>query len=60
MDASLWFTQAKADLESADYDMHPMAGKPAYEWVCYKCYRVIFKKTFLCYDQNIKVTFHLI
>ena len=42
MDASLWFTQAKADLESADYDMHPMAGKPAYEWVCYKCYRVIY------------------
>jgi hypothetical protein len=40
MDANLWFTQAKSDLESADYDMHPMAGKPAYEWVCYKCYRV--------------------
>lgn len=43
MDASLWFTQAKADLEAADYDMHPIAGKPAYEWVCYKCYRVSTK-----------------
>lgn len=42
MDASLWFTQAKADFESADNDMHPIAGKPAYEWVCYKCYRVCY------------------
>jgi hypothetical protein len=37
--------------------MHPMAGKPAYEWVCYKCYRVIFKKTFFMlwskYSRNI-------
>jgi hypothetical protein len=40
MDASLWFTQAKCDLDSANNDMHPLTGKPAYEWVCYKCYRV--------------------
>ena len=40
MDATLWFTQAKADFDSADNDMHPITGKPAYEWVCYKCYRV--------------------
>jgi hypothetical protein len=44
MDASLWFTQAKCDLDSANNDMHPITGKPAYEWVCYKCYRVSFKK----------------
>lgn len=43
MDASLWFTQAKADLESANNDMHPLTGKPAYEWVCYKCYRAVEK-----------------
>ena len=40
MDAALWFTQAKNDLDSANNDMHPITGKPAYEWVCYKCYRV--------------------
>ena len=40
MDAGLWFTQAKADLDAANNDMHPITGKPAYEWVCYKCYRV--------------------
>lgn len=41
MDAGLWFTQAKSDLDSANNDMHPITGKPAYEWVCYKCYRVV-------------------
>ncbi|CAF0746878.1 unnamed protein product [Brachionus calyciflorus] len=43
MDATLWFTQAKSDLESANNDMHPLTGKPAYEWVCYKCYRAVEK-----------------
>lgn len=43
MDASLWFTQAKCDLDSANNDMHPITGKPAYEWVCYKCYRAVEK-----------------
>ena len=42
MDANLWFTQAKFDLDSANNDMHPITGKPSFEWVCYKCYRVIF------------------
>lgn len=42
MDANLWFTQAKCDLDSANNDMHPITGKPSYEWVCYKCYRVFF------------------
>ncbi len=40
MDAGLWITQAKSDLDAANNDMHPITGKPAYEWVCYKCYRV--------------------
>jgi len=39
-EAGLWLSQAKADLESAENDMNPLNGKPAYEWVCYKCYRV--------------------
>jgi HEPN domain-containing protein len=43
MDAGLWFTQAKSDLDSANNDMHPLSGKPAYEWVCYKCYRAVEK-----------------
>lgn len=43
MDANLWFTQAKCDLDSANNDMHPITGKPAYEWVCYKCYRAVEK-----------------
>ena len=62
MDASLWFTQAKCDLDSANNDMHPITGKPAYEWVCYKCYRVkkylfIFIFTFSCYSiiQNLRL-----
>ena len=39
-EACLWLQQAKSDLESAYNDMVTPSGKPAYEWVLYKCYRV--------------------
>jgi hypothetical protein len=57
MDANLWFTQAKCDLDSANNDMHPITGKPAYEWVCYKCYRVTKKNTFIIHDFLKKIIF---
>jgi hypothetical protein len=40
-EALLWLEQAKSDLDSAENDMNPGTGKPSFEWVCYKCYRVL-------------------
>ena len=45
-EANLWLNQAKCDLESAYNDMNPLNGKPVYEWVCYKTYRVVFHFSF--------------
>ena len=39
-EADRWLKQAQHDLESSYSDMHPSTGQAAYDWVCYKCYRV--------------------
>jgi HEPN domain-containing protein len=54
MEADMWLQQAKCDLESAENDMYPLNGLPAYEWVCYKCYRAVEKtlRGFHCFKGN--------
>ncbi|CAF4241982.1 unnamed protein product, partial [Rotaria magnacalcarata] len=39
-EADRWLKQAQHDLESAYNDMHSSTSQFAYDWVCYKCYRV--------------------
>ncbi len=39
-EADRWLKQAQHDLESAYSDMHSSTGQVAYDWACYKCYRV--------------------
>lgn len=39
-EADRWLKQAQHDLESSYNDMHSSTGKVAYDWACYKCYRV--------------------
>jgi hypothetical protein len=39
-EADRWLKQAQHDLESSYSDMHSSTGQAAYDWACYKCYRV--------------------
>jgi hypothetical protein len=39
-EADRWLKQAQHDLESSYSDMHSSTGQVAYDWACYKCYRV--------------------
>ena len=39
-EADRWLKQAQHDLMSAYNDMHSTTEQVAYDWACYKCYRV--------------------
>ena len=45
-EADRWLKQAQHDLESSYNDMHSPTGNVAYDWACYKCYRVRFSSLF--------------